>query len=62
MLHGNRRKLLSFIANSDFCYEMARKRTDSNESSAAIMAKAALQITVPSNVPLDKEDIVFITK
>ena len=41
---------------------MARKRTDSNESAAAIMAKAALQITVPSNVPLKKEDIVFITK
>jgi len=41
---------------------MARKCTDSEESAAAIIAKAALQITVPSNVPLNKEDILFITK
>ena len=38
---------------------MKRKRTDSKENAAAIMAKAAQPITVPSNVPLNKEDIVF---
>jgi hypothetical protein len=38
---------------------MARKRTDSKESAAEIMAKASQPITVPSNVPLNKEDIVF---
>lgn len=38
---------------------MARKRTDSTENVAQIMAKSAVPITVPSNVPLSETDIPF---
>ena len=38
---------------------MARKRTDSKENAAQIMAKSAVPITVPSNVPLSETDIPF---
>ena len=38
---------------------MARKRTDSKESAAQIMKAAMQPITVPSNVPLSREDIPF---
>ena len=38
---------------------MARKRTDSKENVAQIMAKSAVPITVPSNVPLSDTDIPF---
>ena len=38
---------------------MACKRTDSKENAAQIMAKSAVPITVPSNVPLSDTDIPF---
>ena len=38
---------------------MARTRTDSKENAAKIMAKAAQPLTVPSNVPLEKDDLAF---
>ena len=38
---------------------MARTRTDSKENAAKIMAKAAQPLTVPSNVPLEKDDLPF---
>ena len=38
---------------------MARKRTDSKENAAQIMAKSAVPITVPSKVPLSDTDIPF---
>ena len=38
---------------------MARKRTDSKENAAQIMAKSAVPITVPSNVTLSEADIPF---
>ena len=38
---------------------MARKRTDSKENAAQIMAKSAVPITVPSNVTLSETDIPF---
>ena len=38
---------------------MPRKRTDSKENAAQIMAKSAVPITVPSNVPLSETDIPF---
>ena len=38
---------------------MARKRTDSKENAAQIIAKSAVPITVPSNVPLSETDIPF---
>jgi len=38
---------------------MARKRTDSEENAAQIMAKSAVPITVPSNVTLSETDIPF---
>ena len=38
---------------------MARKRTDSKENAAKIMAKAAQPLTVPSNVPLETNDLAF---
>ena len=38
---------------------MARKRTDSKENAAQIMAKSAVPITVPSNVPLSDTYIPF---
>ena len=38
---------------------MARKRNDSKENAAQIMAKSAVPITVPSNVPLSETDIPF---
>ena len=36
---------------------MARKRTDSKENAAQIMAKSAVPITGPSNVTLSETDI-----
>ena len=38
---------------------MARKRTDSKENVAQIMAKSVVPITVPSNVPLSETGIPF---
>jgi len=38
---------------------MARKRTDSKENAVKIMAKAAQPLTVPSNVPLETDDLAF---
>lgn len=38
---------------------MARKRTDSKENAAKIMAQAAQPLTVPSNVPLETNDLAF---